>query len=196
MCGKAVTPQADEKGLLRLFVAIDMPESVKQEIHRMQSILMEDDLFVGPFVNYDTAHLTLQFIGYVDHAGLAPVKKLLRSVSFKTINAKLGRVGYFDSNGSIKVIWLEVIGDGIAALAEDIEKVLSFGVPSEKKEFVSHVTLARVKSVEKPVLLKEKISEIKAEPISFTISEFVLKRSIMGRGGSIYMDLEKYPAAN
>lgn len=184
--------EGSSKGLLRVFIAIDMPKAVRDEIGRLQKTLYKLDLFEGTYVNQEHAHLTLQFIGYIEPVALAPIKKLLATVSFKPIKAKLGAVGAFGNRMFIKVIWLELVSPEIIALTHDIEKVLSLGTLKRKRPFRSHVTLARVKKVSDLLLLRAALETIKVEPISFTIKSFVLKQSTLTSQGPIYIDLERY----
>ncbi|MBU1008160.1 RNA 2',3'-cyclic phosphodiesterase [Candidatus Dependentiae bacterium] len=178
--------------LMRVFVAIEMPEIVKEEIGRVQDVLRKHNLFQGTYVNPEHAHLTLQFVGYIEPVALAPIKKLLGSISFHPIQAKLGCVGTFGSEMVIKVIWLDVEGKGIVDLVHEIEKALSLGTVARKRAFQSHVTLARVKESSDVGELRETINEICVEPIPFTIDEFVLKQSTLTEQGPIYVDLEHY----
>jgi len=191
------TPTNDDtssKSLLRIFVAIEMPETVREEIRAIQKTLRKLDLFCGTYVNPDHAHLTLQFIGYVEPIALGPIKKLLKKVVFKPIKAQLDGIGAFGNEMVIKVIWLDIEGQRIVDLAHEIEKVLSLGTVERKRPFQSHVTLARVKQVDDVTILRGALETITVEPIDFTINEFVLKQSTFTSQGPIYIDLEHYEA--
>lgn len=182
------------KNLLRVFIAIDMPAVVKNEIRKIQGELKKHDLFRGTYVDPEHAHLTLQFIGYVEPLALGPIKKLLESIAFSPIHARLDGVGAFENKMFIKVVWVNIEGQGIVELAHAIEKVLSLGTVARKRPFQSHVTLARVKQIDDVEALRKLLTTITVEPVSFTIDEFVLKQSTLTEQGPIYVDLETYEA--
>jgi len=219
------------ENLLRVFVAIDMPASVKQEIGRIQEVLKKKHL-LGRFskevtrevvyVQPKNAHLTMQFIGYIEAVALMPIKKLLKSVFFKPMTVELGHVGVFGKGDAMRVVWLDMVSPQPAAdtravgfnplteLAQRIEKALSMGTLNRKRPFQAHVTLARVrrvarsqqsdkgadKEVVKEILeeVVKNLSQVKVTPISFSVNEFLLKQSTLTRTGPIYVTLEKYRA--
>lgn len=190
------TASKNDKGgrnLIRIFVAIDMPTKVKDEIRKIQGELKEKKLFEGRFINPDDAHLTIQFIGYIEPIALPPIKKLLDPIKFDPISAKLGKMGTFGSNGFVRVVWLEIIGEGLLELAHKIEKALSIGTSSLHKPFQAHITIARVKKSEDFKALKQAVEEINVEPLEFKIDSFVLKQSTLTSNGPIYVDLKNYP---
>jgi len=175
-----------------------MPEKVKREIEKIQNALRRLDLFDGKYVKPEHAHLTLQFIGYVEPQALGIIKNLLKTVTFRPIQAKLGRIGAFGNQMFIKVVWLGVEGIGLTTLARDIEQALAVededNKPVRKRPFQSHVTLARVKKAGDVNLLRGALESLSVEPISFAIDEFVLKQSHLSSDGPIYVDLERYVA--
>ena len=192
--GEKVKGNNDGKNLLRIFIAIDMPRAVKDEIREIQGTLRDLDLFRGTYVDPEHVHLTLQFVGYVEPVALAPIKKLLQGVSFKPIEAKLGNVGAFGREAFVKVIWLDLVGSGIVELAHKIEKVLSLGTLERKRPFQSHITLARVKDSRDSLVLRAALETIVVEPVSFIVNEFVLKQSTLTSEGPVYIDIERYEA--
>jgi len=50
---------------IRLFVAIELPAAVKQEIARAQEVLKVEHCFEGKYVNPEQVHITIKFIGAV-----------------------------------------------------------------------------------------------------------------------------------
>lgn len=184
-CGKS-------RSLLRIFVSIDMPDSVKKQVENISNRLKKLDLFSGTYVNPDSAHITLQFIGFIEPVVLAAIKKLLGEIKFDSISAKLGKVGSFSDEEQIKVIWLEVLSEKIGELANTIDKKLSMGSITLNKPFKAHITIARAKECKDTEMLKNEISKIEVEPIEFKIDNFVLKQSSLTSEGPIYVDIEKY----
>jgi len=178
--------------LIRVFVAVDMPDAVRKEIKRVQDKIKELDLLEGSYVDHEKAHLTLRFIGYIEPSALPPIKKILKNVKFGKIDACLGRLGAFGSKDSVRVIWIEVLSEQIVDLAKKISKELSFGKAQMQRPFQAHLTLVRVKNAKDVVQLKEELREIKIEPIEFSIDKFILKQSTLTSKGPIYITLENY----
>lgn len=181
--------------LLRVFIGVEMPASVQEEIHRIQDELRRLDLFQGVYVKPELAHLTLQFIGYIEPIALVPIKNVLKAIDFSPVTVHLGRVGVFGNRNIIKVIWVNVVGNEIVRLAQQIEQSLSLGVAAPQRAFQSHVTLARVKEVTDVEAVYKAVETILVKPISFTVDEFVLKHSTLTAEGPVYVDLERYKAS-
>jgi len=181
-------------GLIRVFLAIDLPKEVKNEIENIQRQLQKLDLLSGKYVDSSHAHLTLKFIGYIYPSALTPIKKVLKNIHFKPIEATLGNIGIFKEGDFIHVIWLDVIGEEIYDLANNMERSLSGGLVASNKSFQSHITLVRIKSMKDTDLFMEKIKEIKIKPIKFTIDRFVIKQSNLTQDGPIYSDIEYFYA--
>ena len=57
---------------------------------------------------------------------------------------------------------------------------------------MSHLTIARVKSVKDKNMFLNEIEKIKFDKIRFKVKNFKLKQSILTRNGSVYEDLEVY----
>lgn len=183
---------AQDKLLIRVFVSVDMPEIVKKEVRKLQVKLKKLGLFEGKYVDPEIAHLTLKFIGYIEPVALMPIKKMLNSVEFEPIQARLGKVGAAGNHNSIRIIWLDILGEEIEKLAHKIEKSLSLGAVSLRRSFQAHVTLVRVKKTQDAVALRHALRTISVAPISFQINKFVLKQSSLTNDGPVYIDLEEY----
>lgn len=192
--GQILSDSESGQNLLRLFVAIDMPREVVREIVRVQAELQRAKLFSARYVDSRQAHLTLQFIGYVEPSLLGPIKKILDSVTFTPFEFTLGELGFFGED-AIKVVWLKAIGEKIPLLAQRIEEGLSLGAKEKGRPFHPHVTVARVRSSRSMGRAQRVLANIKVKPISFTVKEFVLKQSTLTPEGPIYINLQKYKAS-
>ena len=97
--------QVDKKEQSRLFVAVDMPAAVVQEIARAQDIIKREALFEGKFVDPQQVHLTLKFIGEVSTKQIPSIEKALDKVKDKTMEAQLGSLDVFAAGNRIKIIF-------------------------------------------------------------------------------------------
>jgi len=178
---------------LRLFVAVDMPESVVHEVARIQKVLEEQALFEGRFTTPEQVHITLKFIGRVLQDQMQPITTALQGIAYKKIPAQLGGVDVFAIGNRIKITYLSIICPELKGLAKEVEAVLEPWAEPEKRDFVSHATIARVKRVEDKQQLLGALRKFEVQPLSFTFDAFVLKQSVLSDQGPTYTNLATYP---
>jgi len=176
----------------RLFVAIEMPEQVQQEIETIQRHLRAQSLFYGKFIRPDQVHLTLKFIGEVADKNIHNIEQSLKSVTFKKIVCQLGSLDVFERRGFINIIFINLFCTELAQLAHDIEQALVEWVEPEKRDFVSHMTIARVKKVvDKEELLKT-VGSFEVPSMTFDVDSFVLMESELTPEGPVYQGIQRY----
>ncbi len=176
----------------RLFVAIPLPQPVRDELARIQNKLKQSDLCEGRYTNAAQAHLTLVFVGPVDAEEVDPIKQALATVSFPALATELGSIDVFKKRGEVRIIYLDIICQELATLANLVADTLSPWVAPEERPFVSHTTIMRVKKVQDTEKLISLIKGISVEPHEFSIDSFVLMESELGPEGPIYHELERY----
>ena len=79
---------------MRLFIAIDLPEDVKQVIEEIKTSI--DNIKGVKPVNKQNLHLTMKFLGEVDDNKAGKVTEALSKIEFKplqNIESKLYRLG-------------------------------------------------------------------------------------------------------
>ncbi len=177
----------------RLFVAVDLPQPVIDQIIKIQQQLANRHLFQGRLTHPEHLHLTLKFIGEVDDQTHERVKKALETFTFPKIKSSLGQLGSFAAGKETSIIWIALTGEELGLLAHAINDVLNSIVPHDKRDFVSHVTIARVKSVPDEELLSRYLAEAPVPAVPFEATEFVLKDSVLSEKGPYYTVLERYP---
>ncbi len=175
-----------------LFVAIDLPQEIIEQIVAIQKKLHDQNLFTGRLTHVEHLHLTLKFIGEVDVSTHERVQEALEKVAFPKIQASLGRLGSFSIKSATNILWISLEDDGLGQLAHAVNDVLESIVPHEQREFVSHVTIARVKSVPDEKRLHLFLEQTPMPNTTFTINEFVLKDSVLSDSGPYYKVLERY----
>jgi len=177
---------------IRLFVAVELPKLVKQEIVRVQAVLQSEHCFEGKYVNPEQAHITMKFIGSVQADQLDLIIKSLAGISFMPCVAQLKNVGLFCTDDFIKIVYANVLAPTLPALAADLDKQLLPWCQPEQRAFVSHVTLARVQHVEDRQRVHDVVNALVIEPIVFEINSFVLKQSVLTQTGPEYVTLHTY----
>ena len=177
---------------VRLFVAVDMPDQVKQEVARIRQILQEQDVFEGRFVGPEQVHITMKFIGEVEPEVITQIDTALQTIEAKKGEAHLGALDVFSKGAHIKIIFLNIVCPELAALAEQVDNMLVPWAKKEDRPFVSHLTLARVKRVADRQKLLQALHTIQVTPLTFTIDSFVLKKSELKPEGPVYTDVARY----
>jgi 2'-5' RNA ligase len=131
--------------MVRIFIAIDLPPTVRERIKECQRVLSATEAKLT-MVNADSAHITLKFIGEVDLSEVEPFISALCTIRFPPFEFEVSRIGV-NNPRSPRVIWSNVEDGGACAdLHRQIEEVLTpFGIPRENRPFTPHVTIARVK---------------------------------------------------
>jgi len=136
----------------RLFVAISIPEAVRDEIIRVQRELQPlVPRNVVRWAKPDQFHLTLRFLGDVPVDGVEDLKKSVGAVcrNARPLFLRGEGVGFFPNSRLPRVIWVG-INDGEGRLVElqkQIEAAVSpFSLEPGEKNFKGHATLGRLKN--------------------------------------------------
>jgi len=182
----------EKKDSVRLFVAVDMPDEVVQEIARIQDIIKQEALLEGKFVDPQQVHVTLKFIGRVSTEQVPLIEKALSAIKGEAMEAQLSSLDVFTAGNRIKIILLQIICPRLGYLAQKIEQALLQWCQAEKRPFVSHATIARIKRLENKERLLSLLRKLSVKPMQFTIDSFVLKESELSAKGPAYIDKVRY----
>jgi 2'-5' RNA ligase len=181
---------------MRTFIAIDLPSQIKEKIVQIQQTFKECDL-AFKWVKAEYIHLTLKFLGNIEEKQVAEVKKIITEVAQKNkaLKAKFTEFGFFPNEKRPRVFFIATSHeDLLKSIAEELEsKLEDIGFLAEHR-FKSHLTLARIKSLENIDCLKGKCKEVKLTE-EFTINELILFKSILTRSGPIYEKIFTSPLA-
>ena len=175
---------------MRLFVAIEMPPSIKEEL---------SGLCHGfPRVRWnrpEQMHLTLRFIGEVEEGALEELCESLSQVEHGPLELQLRGVGQFLRNKQTDVLWVAVDGgQRLRELQTRIERAIrALGFRSDRKPFHPHVTLARLKNTPETRVghWLDQFRFFESEP--FMVREFTLFRSVLHPGGARHTVEEVFP---
>ncbi len=181
---------------MRTFIAIDLPTPVKEKIAQIQATFKDCNLSFK-WVAAENIHLTLKFLGNIDEMQIDEVKKIITAVAQKnkTLKAKLLEFGFFPNERRPRVFFIATSQEDILkSIAEELEnKLEDLGFEPEHR-FKSHLTLARIKSLENIDCLKRKMKEVRLKE-EFAIDEIILFKSTLTRTGSIYEKIFISPLA-
>ncbi|MHB9154722.1 MAG: RNA 2',3'-cyclic phosphodiesterase [Endomicrobiales bacterium] len=180
---------------MRIFIAVNLPEDVKEQIERVQETLKKTLVDVR-WVKKEKFHLTLKFLGEVPEEKAAEVVATLSRASRprQPFTVALKGLGAFPGLRRPRVVWAG-IQEGqseLKAVARDIENELEpLGFQKEKREFSGHLTLGRVRSPQNLSALVKKIASLETvEMGSFSARSIEVMISAPGSGGSTYQCLK------
>lgn len=182
----------DEK--IRLFVAIELPEFVLDEVRRIRHSFNALNLFQGNWTKQEQLHGTLAFIGQVEQSAVDLINEQLDRIKFPVLTAQLSSLNYLTHHHRIKLIYLDFICDQLPQLVAQIRTALSAWITPEKNhQWLNHITLARIRHVEDREKLIDAIELFAVKPITFLIDSFVLKQSVLDTSGAIHLPIACYP---
>lgn len=177
---------------MRLFVAIDLPEKVKEEVAGLAGSLPG-----GRWVPMEQLHLTLRFIGEVDEAQFQEIKSALTLVEGRAFPLALKGVGHFPSGKHPRVLWIGLeANELLPELYQRVESALAAaGISPEERRFSPHITIARLKETPATAVaaFEERHAPFQAGP--FPVAEFHLYSSALTREGAIHTREATYPLA-
>lgn len=179
----------------RLFIAIALPQAVRDEIVRVQQELQ---LLVARaavrWTRPDQFHLTLRFLGNVPVERIEDLKQAVDAVcrNAPPLSLRAEGVGFFPGPHSPRVVWVG-INDGEGRLM-DLQRQIEAAVQPlspelGEKNFAGHVTLGRLKNpmpADTRNLIARAQSLEKRAFGGWTASEVEIIRSELSPGGACH----------
>jgi RNA 2',3'-cyclic 3'-phosphodiesterase len=139
----------------RLFIAMPIPERVKDEIQRVQDALRTTlPKQCVRFTKREQFHLTLRFLGNIDVRREEQVVDQVRTAcrEFFSFKLRAERIGCFPDLRFPRVVWVWVHDDAeqLQSLHGKIGRATtSFAEKDDEKDFTGHVTIARLNGVKR-----------------------------------------------
>jgi RNA 2',3'-cyclic 3'-phosphodiesterase len=130
----------------RLFVALDLPESLKEGIVAWGRCELRDPALRA--VSSESLHVTLAFLGYLPEKEIARLGEIVTGLESPAPTIALGDPAARPSLRRARVFTLPVESGGTIELQSELEEKLVAKrlYKPEKRPFWPHVTVARVKS--------------------------------------------------
>ncbi len=180
---------------MRIFVAIELSEKKKEDFLLVRKSLEKVDAEVG-WVKREAMHITLKFLGEVSKDKVEGIKNNLRKIlpGFGPFRIKIKGVGFFPHYVKPRIIWIGIEkAEKLKRLHRIVEDICFIsGFEKEKRDFVAHLTLGRIRSLKKKNELIQKIKEF--DNFSFgeiVVKEVSLMESCLFSRGAKYICLEK-----
>jgi 2'-5' RNA ligase len=129
----------------RLFVALDLPEEIREAIVSWQRAELTDDALrvVGP----QNLHITLAFLGYLPEKAIGSVAEVVNVIMAPAPRIELAPELVGKPKGRPRILALDAQSEQTVALQADLEEELVARrlYKPEKRPFWSHLTVARVR---------------------------------------------------
>jgi len=175
--------------MIRLFVAIDLPDEVAEPL-----VLMQAGVPGARWQTREQMHLTLRFIGEVDERDAASIDEMLGSIADPHFSVQLKSVGEFGGKNP-RALWAGVASnEALTHLQRKIERVMQqLGLPPEERKYTPHVTLARLRGTPQGAVMDYITDHALYASVPFEARAFTLFSSHLSPNGSIYTPERVYP---
>ena len=180
---------------MRLFVALEPPLSLRQEMVRALKALQSVKHKGINWVNPENLHLTVNFIGEVAEHQVEDLKVLISAQASKLSAMKLKIEGIdLYPHRDPRLIWLTLSGDEKELLhlnRQLLGSMRGMGIDADAKKLKLHVTLGRIKAPQSPEFERSVLTyEIKTEETYW--DTLTLYRSTLRPEGPRYDIIEQY----
>nr|WP_321983427.1 RNA 2',3'-cyclic phosphodiesterase [uncultured Lichenicoccus sp.] len=168
---------------MRLFVALDLPDPMRERLARLAGSLAG-----ARWIPPANLHLTLRFIGEADRLVAEEIDHALAAIRGRRFELTLSGTGLFGRSGKPHALWVGVErSEPLERLQAKIETALQrIGLPPERKRYQPHVSLARVDTVAEPILARWIQSHNLLRSESVAITHFTLFSSLLGHEQAVY----------
>jgi 2'-5' RNA ligase len=173
---------------MRLFVAINLEENMKEAIMDIQASMMFLGV-QGNFTKPDNMHLTLAFIGeYPDPDMVVESIGELKADPFEIRLEGLGSFG--------KLWWVGIQkNESLAQVVRVLRRRLAEGdIPFDRKKFKPHITIVRKPHGGEAYRPDKEAGRL--PEASMVVDHISLMRSDRGKHGMIYTELVRIPLEN
>jgi len=179
--------------MIRLFVALKIPENIKEQLLNICNGLVPDASLYS-WVTADKIHLTLKFIGEVEENLVSPISTELDFVkNYRSFDFKISRFGFFIRDKRPKILWAGLHTDeSIYKLVKELNKRMEFfNIEPERRKFKSHLTLLRIKSKIDENFISN-FNNYQFDNLKFKTNKIALVKSELSQTGAQYTEINNY----
>ena len=135
----------------------------------------------------ENLHLTLRFIGEVTETLADDIDANLRTIKEAAFPLEIGGLGTFDAGRRAHHLWIGVRpSPALTHLQANVERaVVRAGVKSQRRRFLPHITLAKLKDSPRHRLEAFVVGHNLFQA-TLTVSSFTLFSSHLGHGDPLY----------
>jgi RNA 2',3'-cyclic 3'-phosphodiesterase len=131
---------------LRMFVALDLPRMVQEDIAAWGETELSDPALRR--VESESLHVTLAFLGDRPPSDVEPITEVIEWAADRPVLMELGGPVRRPERGRPRLVALPVLGGPVEGLEERLGRILAYEglYTPEKRPYWPHVTVARVRS--------------------------------------------------
>ena len=189
-------------GLLRAFIAVEIPHEIQQAIHRQAvSVLKKTTDSLVRWVSPENMHLTLKVLGDISPSNVELLTRMLSSEadSARCFDLQIGGLGSFPSLRKPRVLYIGIQAPaGLEALQHGVESASRrLGYESEDHAFSPHLTIGRVRQDASTIdqqKIRQALENIRIDSLGMARVDSVhLFKSDLKPSGSVYTKLFTAP---
>jgi len=175
----------------KLFISINIPSEIRENLASYYKLWPE---IPARWIDKDNLHLTLFFLGYLSEEKINRIEKLISDSinDLKPFHLSFNCISFGPPNQK-KLIWAKLNkSKELNFLIDNIKKTISnLKIENIKKEedreFLPHVTLAKIKIWEMKSMNPEEIPNINEElSLKFKVNNILLMENKIKRSGTEY----------
>ena len=186
---------------VRLFVACEVPEDVKEAISATIETLRGRAGTAVRWIRPEGLHVSLKFLGEVPVRKLPAVKLAIQEavVGHSPFELELANIGTFGGREGLRIMWVGIAGDvlRLEALVRAVNAALAVvGFEPERRPFRPHLTLGRVRdetSTRSRAEIEVAVGKVDVPPVSWRTAQVSLMRSRLTSAGASYEVLATFP---
>ena len=178
---------------IRTFIAVSVPESVRQKIHKFQKKLQSYNADIK-WVRSQSIHITLKFLGNVEESRIdtitESIQPFIQSVSPFAISIE--GAGAFPHYQKPRVLWIGIhLGrDVLTRIAGQICDTLApMGFEQDKRLYSPHLTIGRIRTQSGINPAIAAMQSMTFQGGSFEAREILVMKSDLQPGGAVYTSL-------
>ena len=179
--------------LIRTFIAVELTDSVREQIARLEQPLRKEGTKVK-WVKPENLHLTLKFLGNVQAVRIDDVVEATQEAvqGIEPFILSFSGLGLFPNLKRARVIWIgiEQRADSLGRIQRELEeRLFQRGFAREERGFSPHLTIGRVKSQRGIGGLVSKLDKTEFESEKIRVDQVVVMRSDLRPTGAVYTPL-------
>ena len=175
---------------MRLFIALDVPETVKDQLESFH-----DRRIRARWTTRPQWHITLHFLG--ERQDESTIRQLLTEIRAVPFVLTLAGVGTFPERGKPRVLWAGIEApSALQTLHQNIGEALqTIGLQPDNRPYHPHMTLARFDDAapDRAALSAYLDQHHDFRSDTCEITHFTLYESKLERGGAVYSARARFP---
>ncbi|RAP52575.1 MAG: 2'-5' RNA ligase [Methanosphaera sp. rholeuAM270] len=181
---------------MRVFLAIEIDDYIKNKIDETQHIIRENNSANIKYVEKENIHLTIKFFGEINDKQIGNISEIVQSTveKYEEYSLKVVNIGAFPNIYRPRVIWTAVKDKNVSMnlIKELDEKFNKIGFKKEK-DYVPHITIGRVKDIADKDVLTNTLKSLKKEYYGkMKVEKICLKSSRLTPEGPIYENIREF----